>query len=261
MATFLVTVALALYDLVLTEKHVHDGLVGLLTACGLDADAPLSDSRPTLLEVAALLAPMAFLSLPLFWLVRTVWIARRERRDHLRTLDLIGREVPEYGAKVVEFDVPAVYCVPGRRPAVVITRGALDVLDGEQVKAVLEHERAHLDGHHHLVHMIVRAFALAFPGLSLARHAEEQTRLLLEMIADDGALRHHTPDALATALCEVAAGQAPAPALGAGGPGTLLRLYRVLEPRPIPHRAVWPVIVALSAAVPLLPLATACGPV
>lgn len=261
MVTFIVSAALAVYHIVLLEQHVHDGLVGLLSACGLAPDAPPGGAEPTLFDVAALLAPAAIVLLPAGWLARTLWIARRERRLHLDMLTLVGRPSPEYGAMIVEHAVPAVYCLPGRSRRTVVTQGALDALSDEQLRAVLEHEQAHIVGRHHLIQAVVQAFARAFPKLPLARHAKEQTALLVEMIADDRALRFHSRDALATAMCEVAAGRAPQPALGAGGPSALIRLRRVLTPHPKPHRATWLGLVLASVAAPLLPLLVACGPV
>ncbi|MFK4268659.1 M56 family metallopeptidase [Streptomyces milbemycinicus] len=260
MATFVVATALAVYHLVMAEQHVHDGLIGLLSACGLAADAPAGESAPTLGDALALAAPLAIVLLPLGWLALCVWRARRARQRHLDMLALVGEPAPGYDATVVDHGAPAVYCLPGRRRRVVVTRGALDVLSEAQMRAVLEHERAHIDGRHHLLHLLVDAFSRAFPGLPLARHAKEQTALLVEMIADDRALRFHSRDALATAICEVAAGQAPQAALGAGGPGALIRLRRVLTPQPRPHRATWLGVVAASIAAPLLPLLVACGP-
>ncbi|MGW4206264.1 M56 family metallopeptidase, partial [Streptomyces sp. NPDC004726] len=219
--TFVVATALAVYHVVLAEQHVHDGLVGLLSACGLAADAPPGDSPPTLTDVGLLLAPITVVLLPVGWLARTAWQARAERRRHVELLTMIGTEASEYGATVVDHEAPAVYCLPGRARRIVVTRGALELLTDEQLRAALEHEKAHIRGRHHLLQVATKAFARAFPGLPLARHAREQTTLLLEMIADDRALRFHSRDALATALCEVAAGRAPQAALGAGGPGAL----------------------------------------
>ncbi|MCX4680747.1 M56 family metallopeptidase [Streptomyces sp. NBC_01433] len=274
MVTFVVSTALAVYHLVVREHHVHDGFLGLLSACGLAPDAPTAPTATTATTAltgdsspfgaaAALLAPAAIVLLPSAWLVRTVARTRRARRRHLDLLTLVGRPAPEYGATVVEHGVPAVYCLPGRSCRVVVTRGALDVLSEEQLRAVLEHERGHLVGRHHLLHMETEAFALAFPGLPLARHAKEQTALLLEMAADDRALRSHPREVLAAAMCEVAGGQAPRAALGAagaGGAGALIRLRRVLAPQPEPHRVTWLGIVAASVLAPLLPLFLACGP-
>ncbi|MCL7379957.1 M56 family metallopeptidase [Streptomyces sp. 35G-GA-8] len=258
MATFIVSVALIVYHVVLTEQHVHQGLVGLLSACGVTADAQSGDATPAPGDAVTLLAPAAIVLLPLGWLLRTARWSRRARQRQLDMLALVGSPAPEYGATIVEHDVPAVYCLPGRCRRVVVTRGALDVLSDEQLRAVLEHEQAHLVGRHHLLHMVIDAFARAFPGLPLARHAKEQTALLLEMIADDRALRFHSREDLATAMCEVAAG--PRAALSAGGPSALIRLHRVLAPQPKPHRAAGLGIVAASLTAPLLPLLLACGP-
>ncbi|MFF0051695.1 M56 family metallopeptidase [Streptomyces sp. NPDC005498] len=260
MVTFVVATALAVSHMVLTEQHVHHGLVGLLTACGLAADAPAGESATTFGEALELVVPTVIVLLPLGWLVRCTWRARRARQRHLDMLALVGEPAPGYDATVVDHGVPAVYCLPGRCRRVVITQGALDILSEAQMRAVLEHERAHLAGRHHLLHLLVDAFSRAFPGLPLARHAKEQTQLLVEMIADDRALQTHSREALATAMYEVAAAQAPSAALGAGGPGALIRLRRVLMPQPRPHRATWLGVVTASIVAPLLPLLVACGP-
>ncbi|MFE0427502.1 M56 family peptidase, partial [Streptomyces sp. NPDC058953] len=123
---------------------------------------------------------------------------------------------------------------------------------------VLAHEMAHLEGRHHLVRLAATAFARAFPGLPLARHAREQTALLLEMIADDRALRGPSRDALATPVCEVAAGRAPGSALGAGGSGVLIRLRRILTPEARPRRITRLGVLLASLTAPFLPLLVAC---
>ncbi|MBW8795410.1 MAG: M56 family metallopeptidase [Streptomyces sp.] len=261
MVTFVVATALAVYHLAMTERHVHDGLVGLLTACGLAAHtASAGDTPPTFGDVLVIAAPVVVVLLPAGWLIRCAWRARWARARQLDMLTLVGEPAPEYGATIVDYDVPAVYCLGGRSARVVVTRGALDVLTEEQLRAVLEHERAHIAGRHHLLKILVDAFSRAFRGLPLARHAKEQTNLLLEMIADDRALRYHSRDALASAMYEVAAGRTPEVALGAGGSGVLIRLRRVLTPQPRPHRAAWLGIVVATVAAPLLPLMVACVP-
>lgn len=259
MVTFVFTAVLAVYHLLVDGHHAHGGLAGLLSACGLVVGAPLAGPAPSLPQALALAAPAAIVLLPLGWLVVCAWQARRARQRHLDLLTLVGDSAPEYGATVVDHLVPAVYCLPGRHCRIVITQGALEALSEEQLRAVLEHERAHIDGRHHLLHLLAEAFSRAFPGLPLARHAKEQTALLVEMIADDHALRCHPREVLATAMCEVAAGRAPSVALGAGGAGALIRLRRVLTPQPRPRRATWLAVVAATAMAPLVPLVVACG--
>ncbi|MCM2392799.1 M56 family metallopeptidase [Streptomyces albipurpureus] len=257
--SFIVATALAVYHLVLTDRHVHDGLVGLLSACGPgQAVSKAVASPPTVADAALLLMPATVVLLPLGWLARTAWHTRRERRRHADLLAMVGTDADDYGVTIVEYTVPAVYCLPGRGCRIVVTRGALDVLTDEQLRAALEHERAHILGRHHLLRLFARAFARAFPGLPLARLAEAQTALLLEMNADDRALRFHSRDALATALCEVAAGRVPAATLGASGPGALIRLRRILSPQTKPHRATGLGVVIASIAAPILPLLLVC---
>jgi Zn-dependent protease with chaperone function len=258
MASFVIATALALYHLLLTEHHVHDGLAGLLSACGL-TDPLTGDAPPTLGHALKLLGPVVIVLLPVGRLVRCAWQARRVRRRQLDMLALVGEPAPEYGATVVDYGLPAVYCLPGRRSRVIVTRGALDVLSDGQLRAVLEHERAHVVGRHHLLRLLADAYSRAFRGLPLARLAKEQTELLLEMIADDRALRFHPRETLATAMYEVAAGQVPQTALGVGGSSALIRLRRVLVPQPRPHRAVWLGAVTAAVTAPLLPLLLACG--
>ncbi|MFI2213984.1 M56 family metallopeptidase [Streptomyces sp. NPDC020141] len=256
--TFVVAAALAAYHLVFAGRHVHDGLVGLLSACGLTAHPPAESTPAGASDLALLTAPAMIVLFPLAWLVRTAWQARRERRRHAALLAVIGTESAEHGATVVEHRVPAVYCLPGRVRRIVVTRGALEILTAEQLRAVLAHERAHIRGRHHLLQVAAKAFARAFPGLPLARLAREQTALLLEMIADDRALRLHSRDALATAMCEVAAGRAPEAALGAGGRSALIRLRRILAPEAKPRRVTWAGIAAASVTAPFLPLLVTC---
>ncbi|WP_031511366.1 M56 family metallopeptidase [Streptomyces megasporus] len=262
MVTFVVTIALALYHLALRERHVHDGLVGLLTACGLLPGAEALGSAPyTAADPAALLPPALVVALPVGWFLHTTWSARRARRRYLDLLAVVGRASPEHDAVLVDHDTPAVYCLPGRSRRVVVTRGAIDVLSREQLRAVLEHERAHITGRHHLCRAAAEAFARAFPKLPLARHAREQTALLLELAADDRALRACSRETLATALCEVAAGQAPRTAFGAGGASAAIRLHRLLTPTTGPRHTTRLGVAGGSVAAPLVPLLIACGPV
>lgn len=259
-ATFLVATALAVYHLVLVEQHVHGGVVGLLSLCGLPANAATGDATPTLTDALLLVPPALIVLVPVGWLLLALRQTARAQRRHLDMLALLGRPAPEYGATVVDLDAAAVYCLPGRARRIVVTRGALEVLTDEQLRAVLDHERAHIEGRHHLLHAATRAFERAYGRLPLARLAREQTTLLLEMVADDRALCAHPRDVLATAMCEVAAGQAPQAAIGAGGPGALIRLRRMLAPRPKPRPVTGLGLVLASLAAPALPLLLACGP-
>ena len=98
----------------------------------------------------------------------------------------------------------------GRPAAIVITSGALALLDPPQLHAVLAHERAHLAHGHHALATVTRGLAAAFPGVPLfARGAAEVARLA-EMSADDTAVRTSGRPALVTALLAIATGAAVA---------------------------------------------------
>jgi hypothetical protein len=63
------------------------------------------------------------------------------------------------------------------------------------------------------------------------RHARAQVALLLEMAADDFALRSSSPGHLAGALFEMSAsGAAPTCALAAGSTAVVTRIHRLLRP-------------------------------
>lgn len=142
------------------------------------------------------------------------------------------------GARTVMLDDPrpAAYCVAGHPAAIVVTSGALAVLDPPQLRAVLAHESAHLTQGHHALATVTRGLAAAFPGVPLfTRGAAEVTRLT-EMAADDTAARASGRPALVGALLAIATGTAfPAPAAGtvlASGPVLASGLASASSPIP-----------------------------
>jgi Peptidase family M48 len=250
-ASFLVAVAHAARHLAAPGEHRHAGALGVLDACGV-VPSPDGGGPEAVLPAAVFLVPAAAFG----WeLVR----ARRLRSRHLRVLNLVGRRSARLRATVLQHDRPAAYCLPGLGARVVVSEGALRRLTAGQLDAVLAHERAHIAGRHHLTLAAGRAFATVFRALPLARQLPEQTALLLEMAADDRALRRHSRLALATAMYALAAGPAPRGAFPAGGPGALVRLRRVLGARKPPHPALRGAVAALAVAMPLLPYLFGCA--
>jgi Zn-dependent protease with chaperone function len=80
---------------------------------------------------------------------------------------------------------PVAYCVPGRPAAIVLSTGALALLDPAQLTAVLAHERAHLAGRHHLLISLTRVLATTFPAVPLFTRGPAEVARLAEMCADD----------------------------------------------------------------------------
>lgn len=131
---------------------------------------------------------------------------------------------------VVDGAQPVAYCLPGRPATIVVSSGALALLDREQLGAVLAHERAHLAGRHHLLIALTRGFAAAFPAVPLFARGTGHVSRLAEMCADDAAARRSGRGTLLAALLAMATGAAvPAHALGASACAVTARLHRLID--------------------------------
>ncbi|GGN92270.1 hypothetical protein GCM10010112_79230 [Actinoplanes lobatus] len=142
-------------------------------------------------------------------LVKVTSRARARRDRHRMLVDLLDRVERHDGlsggeVRVLEAPLPLAYCVPGRNPRVVLSDGVLDVLDREQIDAVLAHERAHLRHKHELVMESFTAFYQAVPGPLRSKAPLDAVHLLLEMVADDAARRRAGHAPLRAALARLA---------------------------------------------------------
>ncbi|MET8124354.1 M56 family metallopeptidase [Streptomyces sp. NPDC005065] len=195
---------------------------------------------------------------------RTAWCAgaavlriRRERRDHREVLDMVGRRDAVCGVVVLDHAEAAAYCLPGRHRRTVITTGALQALDDEQLTAVLAHEDAHQAERHDAVLTWAQTLARAFPRVPLFRTAESEVARLIEMRADDVAAARSGRLTTAAALLAVAGGHTPAAGLAAGGSTAAQRVRRLIEPHHPLNRAriaAGSLTAAVALALPLLVL-------
>jgi Zn-dependent protease with chaperone function len=186
--------------------------------------------------VSTLLAAVA-----LWRYVHRVQRSRRQTRVHAEAARLVGRALPDgiaaasggapgagaigrrhAEAVVLDDPRPAAYCVAGRPAAIVLTSGALQVLDQPQLGAVLAHERAHLAHGDHLLQTLTQGLAAAFPGVPLFTRGAAEVARLTEMGADDTAARASSRPALVAALLAIATGTViPTTGIpGTGIPGT-----------------------------------------
>jgi Zn-dependent protease with chaperone function len=161
-----------------------------------------------------------------------VAIATRRRRAHHRMLvDLLGishDSAPRAsGLRILDVPQPLAYCLPGVRSRVVVSEGTLTALSDGEMTAILSHERAHLRARHDLVLEMFTAVHAAFPRFVRSGNALDAVRLLIELLADDAAVRTAGPTPLARALVACASGHTPSGALAAGGPTTVLRVRRL----------------------------------
>jgi Zn-dependent protease with chaperone function len=173
-------------------------------------------------SVTVLAVALAIVALAILWrYCHRVQRAQRRTRAHAQAALLAGRALPGGAGTVVLDDPrPAAYCVAGRPPAIVVTSSALAVLDQPQLAAVLAHERAHLDGRHHLLATVTRGLTAALPGVPLFTRGAAEVARLAEMAADDAATRSIGRPAMVTALLAIAIGTAvPAADLAGASPG------------------------------------------
>lgn len=254
-ATFMAGLALAV-----PTVPIRVGLSELLRACEMALRAGYATPGHAAMAATGLLLSGGVALRLGYWLVRWALTVRRQRRAHLDALTLVGRPSPELGAVVVGHAAAAAYCLPGRHRRIVLTSAALGALDGDQLRAVLGHELAHLRGRHDLVLALADVVARALPFVPLFIAARGELRALIEMVADDVAAGDHDRDVLASALLSVAEGSAPAATLAAGGPTAAVRIRRMLSPaHPLTRMSRFGVGLTVGAAF-FLPIFVAGAP-
>ena len=187
-------------------------------------------------------------------LVTTCLRTTFDRARHRHLLDLVSRTV-EGNPNVYVLDDPriAAYCLPGFRPRIVLSAGVLSLLNDSEIRAVLAHEEGHAHGHHGVVMLPFASMDSLLRWMPYARHARTAVAVLLEMAADDFAVRSTETQDLARALIEMAAsGGSPTCALAAGTTAVTTRIHRLIRP----HRTSTPIAalaLAASAVVLMVP--------
>jgi Zn-dependent protease with chaperone function len=267
--------------------------IGTLAALGADPEGPgvaggaltvldravrdvTGEVRPPLAAAMRLLclgASAALLALLCWVLIASAGAVLRDRRRHRALLSLLAHGDPKVpGALVVDYPAAAAYCVPGLRSRIVISAGALDLLDQAELAAVLAHERAHLRERHDLVLLPFTALARAFPWSVLVQRSYASVALLVEMLADDHAARQRPARELVTALIRVGAAGTPGTPAGTlamadedddaevgsraeGESGVTARVERLLTPAPGLGVAARILVCSTAAALVVVPAA------
>nr|WP_246327991.1 M56 family metallopeptidase [Garicola koreensis] len=201
----------------------------------------------------------------LLTLIRTYLRVRSARRRHRQLVDLLSTPLQaeknpalhagrgHHEAHVIESEAPLAYCLPGRtnaRSVTVLSRGLLEQLTGDEVAAVVAHENTHLAQRHHLLTVAFESWYRALPWLPTTRYGRDAVLELTEMLADDGALSHHSREDLlrALALSSPESETEHQPSQAAGTHTTHItgaRLQRLLIP---PEPLARPAIAAAAAA-------------
>lgn len=203
--------------------------------------------------------------------VALVWSAWREARrvravraDHCILRTVVPAPRPE--VTVLDGSEPAVWCIPGPRfGRIFVTTAALDVLTPGELDAAIEHERAHLARRHHRMVFAADSVASVFGRFGALRTYPALVRHLVELDADDVALRSAPRRVLASALLHL--GEALGPdtrslALAMNGSSTGRRIRRLLAQRDDSRRncLTAPSVLVASVSVLLLPVAVVLVP-
>lgn len=180
----------------------------------------------TLAGVMALCLALILAAHLLLNLSATFIRAERQRRRHHTLIGLLSDPLPNDrdGTRVIDHAAPIAYCLPGgTRSATVLSRGLLSLLDADQLRGVVAHERAHLRQQHHLVLLAFKSWHSALRWFPIANRAENAVALLVEMMADDQARLEVDDRTLAQAIALVGTAHldevagTPSPRAVAGG--------------------------------------------
>jgi hypothetical protein len=178
--------------------------------------AGLRFTYPAVNVAAALLLVLAALGLVvLVILLRGSLRQLLAQRHFVQGMAVLG-PLPGYpGVRVIDDPTPQAFCAGFLRPAVYVSRGALELLSPDELEAVVQHEEHHRSTFDPLRFACARVLGDALFFLPGLRPLGDRYLDLAEQRADDAAVRAATGDraALASALL---AFDSAAPAGGAG---------------------------------------------
>jgi hypothetical protein len=112
-------------------------------------------------------------------------------RAYLAALPLGAEEVEIDGerCRVVDSASPAAFCAGYLRPRIYLSRGALEELDADELRAVVAHERHHVRRRDPVRLLVARTLAAALPFVPLLRRISERYEAIGELAADEAAVR------------------------------------------------------------------------
>jgi Zn-dependent protease with chaperone function len=207
--------AMLVFGLVPLGDDLISGLRNLAAIMlGRPTSPPAAGAQLQFWNVFALSAAGLLFSHLVFTLLLTYARIRRQRRRHRELLELLSSPASgRPGTVVISHDVPVAYCLPGgARSVTVLSDGLMNLLEPEELRAVLIHEKTHLVQRHHLLLWAFAAWRYALPWLPTSRLAQRAVNSLIEMLADDVALRSVERSTLVKAIALVASGSAQVPA-------------------------------------------------
>lgn len=195
---------------------------------------------------------------------RAVAIARRRARElailrgGLAPSQRLKNVAGSLTASEVPTDVPFCAVLGIAKPKIVVSTGALSLLNDEQLASAIRHEAAHITRGDHLIGPVAAFLSDLLPlpvGALLDRYFESR-----EFVADSRAVAHDDADSLASAILALSRmPKVPTAALGAGT--VVRRLETLLSGKPPAcdgrSRVLAAAGLALATAIAITPIAAA----
>lgn len=204
------------------------------------------------------------------WSLQRQWRATRGLEAHVRSrsasrgpaVDALAGDVDlPSGVDVVDEDDPFCFTYGIRTPRVAVSTGLLDRVTGDELGAVLTHERYHVRNNDPLKLMVARSLTRAFFFLPALTYLHRRYLAARELAADRRAVRDWGRTPLVGALVKAVSGpgwseMGAAAAIG-GSAHLELRvdqLERGAEPAfpPLPRPVLWATSAGLTALVAML---------
>lgn len=197
-------------------------------------------------------------------LALTVWRSEVQRRRHAQLVRLLSEPFPDTpGARMIDSPAPVAYCLPGALSSItVFSAGLIELLDENELRAVIAHEKAHVVQRHDIVLIAFRAWHASLPWFPITYRAQREVGMLVEMLADDRARQSVDDAVLARAIALVGSGsERPADTgdAAASSPDEVRKRVLRLDRAPL-ATAVEASIVALAAALLAVPTALILAP-
>lgn len=167
---------------------------------------------PGLAQVDTLVPVVLFLIFPLVLsVVSIVWALHqrtRRRRANSAAAQRLRRDsavadIDGQSLHVLDQQTPFAFSLPQKYGGVIISQALRVSLDKNELAAVLEHERAHVEGGHHRIMAIVDTFVRPLNFVPLFAEVAACVPLYLEIAADDRARRTTGTMPLASALLKI----------------------------------------------------------
>lgn len=183
--------------------------------------------------------PAATGALILPWMVLVGVRRARSAKRMLAEVALLGRRTTLAGCEVVvvEDERALAVSVDAYGGVVVVTRALVEQLDADEVSAVVRHELAHLEHHHHRLLQLAAAAECSLGLLPVARRGVDSLRCAIERWADEDAAGsdERVRGSTRRALVEVAVGGVSVDAAAFGGLATVVERVAALDmPAPNP---------------------------